>query len=140
MDPNCLFCKIVAGEIPADKVFEDEDFIGIVDIKPVNLGHILLVPKVHSRNLLDMSEELLQKAGPHLQTLATAVKTATQADGINIHMNNEPAGGQLIFHTHFHIIPRFEGDGFEHWHGKTVPTPEELTSIGENIKHRMSNI
>lgn len=134
MNNDCLFCKIVAGEIPAGKVFEDNDFIAILDINPVNLGHILLIPKTHSTNLLDISAELLTKAGPHLQALAKAVKTATGADGINIGMNNESAAGQLIMHTHFHIIPRFTDDGFEHWHGKTKPTPEELIMIGEKIK------
>ena len=137
MDKDCLFCKIVIGEISSDKVFEDADFIAIADIQPVNLGHILLIPKKHSRNLFDTSEELLEKIGPHLQALAVAVKAATRADGINIVMNNEPAAGQLIMHTHFHIIPRFTGDGFEHWHGKTVPTPAELTQITEKIKSQL---
>jgi histidine triad (HIT) family protein len=133
MDTNCLFCKIVAREIPAEKVWEDESFMAIVDIKPINLGHLLLIPKTHSTNLLDMSEKLLSQVGPRLQTLAKAVKAATGADGINIGMNNERAAGQLIMHSHFHIIPRFEGDGFEHWHGKEVMA-DDLKNIGEQIK------
>lgn len=133
MNTDCLFCKIVSGEIPAEKVWEDESFMAIVDIKPVNLGHLLLIPKTHSTNLLDMSEELLSQVGPRLQTLAKAVKVATQADGINIGMNNEAAAGQLIMHTHLHIIPRFKGDGFEHWHGQEV-TADDLKTISEKIK------
>ena len=124
---------MVTGEIPVEKVWEDESFMAIVDIKPVNLGHLLLIPKIHSTNLLDMGEELLSQVGPHLQTLAKVVKAATQADGINIGMNNGEAAGQLIMHAHFHIIPRFKGDGFEHWHGKEVAV-EDLKTIGEKIK------
>ena len=132
MDTNCLFCKMVTGEIPVEKVWEDESFMAIVDIKPINLGHLLLIPKTHSNNLLDMPEEALTKVGHHLQNLAKAVKDATQADGINIGMNNEAAAGQLIMHAHFHIIPRFKGDGFEHWHGKEVAV-EDLKDIRQKI-------
>lgn len=132
MNNNCLFCKIVAGEIPSYKVFEDEGWVGIVDIEPINLGHVLLIPKTHSVNLLDMPGNLLTQVGPHLQTLAKAVKEATGADGINIGMNNDPAAGQLIMHPHFHIMPRFKDDGFEHWHGKEV-TPEQLEQIRQRI-------
>ncbi len=134
MDQDCLFCKIVAGEIPSYKIFEDDDFMAITDIQPVNLGHALLIPKAHYKNLFDLPDRLLGGLGVHLQKLALAIKTATAADGINLGMNNETAAGQLIFHAHFHIIPRFTGDGFEHWHGQTKPTPEDLTAITEKIK------
>jgi histidine triad (HIT) family protein len=137
MDKDCLFCKIVAGEIPADKVFEDEDFIAVIDIKPVNLGHVLLIPKAHYRNLLDLPADILDKLGAHLQKLSLAVKQATGADGINIGMNNEPAAGQLIFHQHSHIMPRFTDDGFRHWQGKEDYTPEDFKKIAEEIKKNL---
>lgn len=133
MESNCLFCKIVAGEIPADTVYADDDFLAFLDINPINLGHTLLIPRKHFRNLFDLPEPLLAKAAPNLQKIATAVKQATKADGINLGMNNEPAAGQLIFHAHFHIIPRFAGDGVKHWQGKTKPTAEALKAIGEKI-------
>lgn len=120
--------------MPADKLFEDADFIGIVDIQPINLGHALLIPKAHFSNLLDLPPDLLIKLGAHLQTLSRAVKEATEADGVNVMMNNERAAGQLIFHQHTHIIPRFTNDGFEHWHGQVKPSQEELESIKQKIK------
>lgn len=134
MEKDCLFCQIVAGEIPAERVFEDEDFIAIIDIKPVNLGHVLLIPKRHYRNLLDLPADILNKLGNHLQKLALAVKEATGADGINIGLNNEPAAGQLIFHQHSHIMPRFENDGFKHWLGKENIPLEDFKTIAEKIK------
>ncbi len=138
MNTDCLFCKIVAGEIPSYKIFEDANFIGIVDIQPVNLGHALLIPKKHVINLLDMPPDLLAKLGDHLQNLSQAVKEAAGADGVNVIMNNERAAGQLIFHQHTHIIPRFEGDGFEHWHGKVKPTPEELEATRQKLSDNLN--
>lgn len=138
-DKDCLFCKIIAGEIPADKVFEDEDFVAIIDIKPVNLGHVLLIPKRHYRNLLDLPADILSKLGPHLQKLAIAVKQATGADGVNIGMNNEGAAGQLIFHQHSHIMPRFTNDGYKHWQGKEDFTQTDFKNIAEEIKNQLKN-
>ncbi len=134
MYKDCLFCKIINGEITAERVFENEDFIAIIDIRPVNLGHVLLIPKKHYRNLLDLPEDILSKLGTHLQKLAIAVKEATGADGINIGLNNERAAGQLIFHQHSHIMPRFENDGLRHWPGKENYTPEDFKNIAEKIR------
>ena len=116
-----------------EKIFEDENFFAILDIKPVNLGHVLLIPKAHHQNLFDLPDNLLRDLGLHIQKLAKAVKEATDADGINIGMNNEPAAGQLVMHQHTHIIPRFSGDGFEHWHGQEAKA-EELQAMREKIK------
>ncbi|MBU1046566.1 HIT family protein [Patescibacteria group bacterium] len=115
---DCLFCKIVAGEIPCDKIYEDEKFLVFLDINPVNRGHSLVVPKKHSRNLLEMEDNELKEMSVLIKKISNHLKTQLKADGINIVSNNEPAAGQLIFHTHIHIIPRFEGDGFKHWKGE----------------------
>ena len=131
---DCLFCKIVAGEILAHKVYEDDNFIAFLDIKPINPGHTLIIPKAHYRNLFDLPYELMSELGPLIKKVALVVKEATGADGLNIGWNNEPAAGQLIYHSHTHIIPRFAGDGFEHWHGKTEPTAEEFAKLAENIQ------
>ncbi len=133
MNSDCIFCKIGAGEILVEKIFEDENFYAILDIKPVNLGHVLLIPKAHHQNLFDLPDNLLRDLGSHLQKLAKAVKEATEADGINIGMNNEPAAGQLVMHQHTHIIPRFTGDGFESWHGQEAKA-EDLQTTREKIK------
>lgn len=134
---DCLFCKIIAGTVPAEKVYEDKNFIAFLDIKPVNLGHTLLVPKEHSRNIFDTSDELLSMAGPLLKKLSHAVKEATKADGITIGWNNEPAGGQLIFHTHIHVMPRFSNDGHVHWKGREDLTPTDFSTTASAIRSAM---
>lgn len=131
---DCVFCQIVARELPADIVYETDDWLGFLDIKPVNPGHTLLVSKAHYENLFDLPPALLAKLGGELQKLGRAVKAATGAAGLNLGMNNERAAGQLINHAHCHLIPRFTGDGHRHWHGKTIPTKEELTAVSQKIK------
>ena len=137
METDCIFCKIIAGDIPADKVYEDSDWLAVLDINPVNLGHTLLLPKEHYRNLFDLPTELLTKLGPVLQKLARAIKESTGADGLNLGWNNEPAAGQIVFHSHVHLIPRFDGDGFTHWHGKGGYTKEDFAETQEKIISRL---
>ena len=139
MDPNCLFCKIVAGEIPAYQIYEDDDFLAFLDINPINLGHTLLIPKVHARNLFELPTETLTKLGPVLQKVGQAVKAGTQADGLNLGMNNETSAGQLIFHTHFHLIPRFTGDGFAHWCGQGGETKTDFEKTQTAIKEGLTS-
>lgn len=136
---DCLFCKIIADEIPAYKVYGDDNFLAFLDINPVNPGHTLIVSKIHHRNLLDMPEDLTVKLGPLLKKLSQAIKNAVKADGLNIVWNNEPIAGQLIYHSHVHLIPRFTGDNFEHWHGKTKPTVEELVENAKKIRKNITS-
>jgi len=135
-DP-CLFCQIITGEIPSYKVYEDNDWLAFLDINPINLGHTLLLPKKHSRNLLDLPAGLLTKLGPVLQKLALSIKDATKADGINIGWNNESAAGQLVVHAHVHLIPRFTGDGFEHWKGHGGQTKDDFETTQNTIKESL---
>jgi len=130
---DCLFCKIVSGEIPATKIYENENFLAFLDIHPVNKGHTQVIPKKHSRNLLEIDEETLKELALLVQKLSQKIKTALNADGINIISNNEPVAGQIIFHTHIHIIPRFDGDGLKHWAGKNY-AEGEAKIIAEKIK------
>ena len=129
---DCIFCKITKGEIPSQKIYEDENFFAFLDIKPVNLGHTLLIPKTHIKNLYEFPEELLSKTGPVIKKLAIAVKNGTNADGINLGMNNDEAAGQLVFHAHFHIIPRYKDDGHVHWGGKEH-SADEMKKISQKI-------
>jgi len=131
---DCLFCKIIASEIPAYKIYEDNDWLAFLDINPINLGHTLLVSKAHYRNLFDLPTDILTKLGPIIQKLALAVKAGSKADGFNIGMNNEPAAGQLVLHAHLHLIPRFDGDGFEHWHGHGGQTKTDFENTQTAIK------
>jgi histidine triad (HIT) family protein len=129
---NCIFCKIIKGEIPCEKVYEDDDFFAFLDIKPVNLGHTLLIPKTHIKNLYEFPDKLISKAGPIIKKLALALKNGINADGVNLGMNNDEAAGQLVFHTHFHIIPRFKNDGYIHWKGKEY-TVDETKNLAQKI-------
>jgi histidine triad (HIT) family protein len=137
-DPNCVFCKIVAGEIPAEKVFENEDFLAFLDIKPNNLGHTLLIPKTHCQNIFEMPDEILAKLGRHLQIIASAVLKGAEATGVNIGMNNGATAGQLVWHAHLHLIPRYVGDGLKHWNQKDGFTPEDFKQMAAKIRENIS--
>jgi len=130
---DCIFCKIAEGEIPADKIYEDENCLAFLDITPVNPGHALLIPKAHYENLHELPDELLSKMAPVIKKIADAVKKGTDAEGINIGMNNGEAAGQIVPHAHFHIIPRFSGDGHKHWKGGSY-AEEEAKKTAEKIK------
>lgn len=134
MGKDCLFCKIIRGEIPSAKVYEDKHSFAFLDINPVNPGHTLFVPKKHFTNLYETPDETLKEITPTIKKLAVAVKKAVSADGINIGMNNDSAAGQLIFHAHFHIIPRHAEDGFRHWRGKRAYKDGEMNQTAEKIK------
>ena len=115
---DCLFCKIISGEIPSAKIYEDENIFAFLDINPTNIGHTLVIPKKHSKNIFDIEEKDLHSVMTGVQKISHAIRDAVNADGINVMNNNEPSAGQIIFHTHFHIVPRFSEDGFRHWKGK----------------------
>ena len=113
-DPDNVFAKILRKELPAHVVYEDDDTLAIMDIMPRAPGHCLIIPKAPARNLQDVSEESLAAVTRTLRKLSIAVKTAFNADGITIHQFNEDAGGQVVFHLHFHIIPRLLGEPLAH--------------------------
>lgn len=107
-DPNNIFAKILRGEIPCHKVYEDADALVFMDVMPQSNGHALVVPKAPSRNVFDADPKVLAKILPLVQKIAIASKEAFSADGITIWQFNEPAGGQTVFHLHYHVIPRNE--------------------------------
>lgn len=108
-DPQNIFGKILRGEIPAHKVFEDDTVLAMMDIFPQSNGHLLVIPKAPSRNLLDADPEALAAVIPHVQKLARAVQKALAPDGIRIAQFNEAPAGQSVFHLHFHVIPVYDG-------------------------------
>ena len=113
---DCVFCKIVAGEIPATKIYEDEEVLVFLDIGPISDGHTLVIPKQHFERLHDCPAELLGRVSSCLGRIAGAVAGAMDSDGYNLLCNNGRAAGQLVDHVHFHIIPRNTGDGvFNRW-------------------------
>ena len=111
-DENNIFAKLIRGEIPSIRVYEDDDVIAFMDVMPQGKGHTLIVPRKGSRNLLDAEPE----------TLAKAVKKAFNADGVTVMQFNEPASGQTVFHLHFHVIPRFENVPLKPHSGEPVDT------------------
>ncbi|NOT73191.1 MAG: HIT family protein [Hyphomicrobium sp.] len=108
-DSSNIFAKILRGEIPCHKVYEDADAIAFMDVMPQSPGHTLILPKAPSRNVLDADPAVLAKILPLVQKIAIAAKTAFDADGISVMQFNEPAGGQTVFHLHYHVVPRYDG-------------------------------
>jgi histidine triad (HIT) family protein len=108
-DPNNIFVKIMAGALPSHKVYEDKHTFVFMDIMPRTEGHALIVPKKGSRNILDADPDDLGNVISTVQKVARAAMTAFKADGISVAQFSEPAGGQVIFHTHFHVMPRWTG-------------------------------
>lgn len=131
---ECIFCKIIAGEIPCSKLYEDEHIFAFLDIAPVTPGHTLVVPKHHCRNLFDIPEQILQDCALAIKKIGTAVKIGMRAEGLNVGMNNEGVAGQVVFHAHFHLIPRYPDDGLRHWlngkykEGEEVHAQEKITA------------
>jgi histidine triad (HIT) family protein len=131
-DPQNVFAKILRGEIPAHKVYEDDIALAMMDIMPRAEGHTLVIPKQPARGLIDVDPENLAQLIKRVQHVAKAVKTAFGAEGLTLQQFNESAGGQVIFHLHFHILPR--------WAGVTLRPPgamadnDRLKAQAEQIK------
>ena len=136
-DANNIFAKILRGEIPSHKVYEDDAAVAFMDVMPQATGHTLVVPKAASRNLLDADPAVLARVIPVVQKLAVAVKAAFAADGIQIIQYNEAAGGQSVFHLHFHIIPRHDGVGVRP-HGGPMEKPEVLAANADQIRQALA--
>ena len=108
-DNDNVFAKILRGELPSHKLYEDAETFAFMDIMPRGDGHCLVIPKKAARNILDVEPDSLAAVMRTTQKLARAVKTAFSADGVTVQQFNEPAGGQIVFHLHVHVIPRFDG-------------------------------
>lgn len=134
MDENCLFCKIIQKQISSEVVYEDDHFFAFLDNNPINPGHTLVVPKMHVESLFELEGEYLEKYMAVIQKIAYAQKVGLGAEGVNIHQNNGAVAGQSVFHIHFHVIPRFEGDGFEHWQGKPYKEGEAESTMNKIIQ------
>ena len=134
---DCIFCKIIAGEIPAYKVYEDDDVLAFLDITPVNPGHTLVIPKQHYDHLLDLPEAEANKLISVIKKITPAVLAGAGAEGFNLELNNGTVSGQVVNHVHWHIVPRHEGDGRELWHGRNYGEGEAegiLAKIKSNLR------
>jgi histidine triad (HIT) family protein len=140
---NCIFCKIVKGEIPSYKVYEDENIIAFLDIFPQYKGHTLIVPKAHYETIFDLPDVLAAEVLPLGKRVINAIEKVCNADGYNFVQNNREHAGQAVMHYHMHIIPRYKSKGPDGFKGLTEkkekyePTPEEMTELAEKIKNNI---
>lgn len=132
-DSNNIFAKILRGELPATKIFEDDATFAFMDIMPRGEGHALVVPKTPARNILDASPEQLAVCLRTVQRIARAQMKAFGADGITVQQFNETAGGQVVFHLHFHVLPRWNGVPLKPHTGQ-MEKPDVLKANAEKIK------
>ena len=130
---DTVFAKIIRRELPADIVYEDDQTLAFLNIAPNTPGHTLVIPKNPSRNLLDIEDRDAEALIRSVKKVALALKTALSADGITIKMNNEAAGGQLVFHAHMHVIPRHDGDDYASGPKGPYP-PGEASALAERIR------
>jgi histidine triad (HIT) family protein len=130
---DCLFCKIIKKEIPANIVYEDKNVIAFLDLFPIHPGHTLVLPKKHYLNIFDAPSAELEKCMKVIKKLSLPVAKATGAHGINIGQNNEKAAGQAIMHLHFHIIPRYNNDGLKAWPNRGKMTDAQLNQLQKKI-------
>jgi len=129
---NCVFCKIIKGELPCVKIYDDEYTFAFLNLNPVNQGHSLVIPKNHSEQLLLNHNGDIHHVMDTIRKIVPAIIKAVNANGWNLQVNNGKAAGQVIFHTHFHIIPRFDNDNFKKWPHKEASV-EEREKIRDRI-------
>lgn len=134
---DTIFSKIIRREVPADIVYEDEYTLAFLDIRPNTPGHTLVIPKKPVRNIFDVDEETLCAVMNTVRKIAPAVRDAVGAKGVHINSNHEPEAGQVVFHLHFHIIPRVSRDTFTFW-PQTEPLSEEQADIAQRIRTHLT--
>ena len=137
-DTDNIFAKILRGEIPSHRVYEDDAVVAFMDVMPQGPGHTLVVPKAPSRNLLDANPSTFGALFTVVQKVALAVKKALNADGVTILQFNEPASGQTVYHLHVHVIPRFEGIALKP-HTGGMEKPEVLAENADKIRAALAN-
>jgi len=133
-DPDCIFCKIVAGEIPSHKIEEDDKTLSFMDINPWTRGHSLVIPKEHSRNIYDADPADLAATHIAAQRLAQRMRERLQCEGINVLQSSEPVAMQTVFHTHVHVIPRYSDDGLRLPAHPQPAEHDELAGLAEELR------
>jgi histidine triad (HIT) family protein len=133
-DPDCIFCKIVAGDIPSHKIDEDDKTLAFMDINPWTRGHALVIPKQHSRNIYDIEPADLAAVAAMAQKIAKRLRDRLECDGLNLIQSSEPAAMQTVFHTHVHVLPRYEGDGLPMPAHPQPADHQELAKLAEELR------
>jgi len=130
---DCVFCKIIAGDIPCHRVFENEHLLAFLDIAPLARGHTVVIPKAHAERLDQLEPEVVAEIGRQLGRIGRRVVSATAAEGYNVLQNNGSVAGQVVPHVHFHIIPRRSDDGLGYrWNAKSA-AQDELAALATRI-------
>jgi len=137
MEENCIFCKIVKGEIPSHTVYEDDYVRAIMDISPASEGHVIIISKEHAKNILSLSDETASKIMVVAKKIATALKEELDCDGINVLQNNGEEAGQTVFHFHTHVVPRYVGDTVNIKWKMNKYKDNELADLAKNISDRI---
>jgi histidine triad (HIT) family protein len=131
---DCVFCKIISGEIPSSKIDEGENYFSFLDISPVQKGHALVIPKKHFQTLEEIPDDILSDVTKAVKKIAQAIMESVGAQGFNVMFNNGESAGQVVPHVHFHIVPRFSGDGLKLWPGSSYGEGE-MDDIQEKIRN-----
>jgi histidine triad (HIT) family protein len=134
---DCVFCKIIKKEIPAEILYENDETLVFLDNAPNSVGHSLVIPKKHFRNIFDIDQPTLAAVAETIRTVAPGIRDAVGAKGVQISSNHEPAAGQVVFHLHFHIIPRHDRNEFVFW-PKIEYAPGESAVTAEKIRAHLN--
>lgn len=134
---SCVFCKIARKQAPASFVYEDENVMAVLDIRPLNEGHTLVIPKEHYETIFEIPEKQIAYLYRIVKRTAVAVQKATGADGISVFQQNGKAAGQQIFHLHVHVVPRFEGQKLSRFGEIPETSKEKLDQVAANIRRHM---
>jgi histidine triad (HIT) family protein len=138
-EADCIFCKIVAGDIPSERVYEDDQVVAFLDIHPIAPGHTLVVPRAHHADLLGTPPELLAVLLRAAQQVAPALMRAVGAEGFNFFQFNGACSGQEVFHIHFHIIPRRPGDGVSYQWRQGKYREGEMATLGAKVRRALGS-
>ena len=136
-DEACIFCKIVKKQVPSSIIYEDKTVLAFLDIRPINLGHTLVVPKAHFIDIFDIPENELCNVHKASKLISPAIKKATEADGISIIQQNGKPAGQDIFHLHVHVVPRFEGQKIPNFNDLRPVERDKLDEMAKKIRQHL---
>jgi histidine triad (HIT) family protein len=131
---DCIFCKVLRGDIPSERIYEDDHVISVMDINPWTRGHAVVFPRKHATNLFEIEDDELEHVAVAAKRVATKMRETLDCDGINLLQSNGRAAWQTIFHLHVHVIPRYEGDPLQLPVHPEPATPEELAEVARVIR------